>query len=62
MDAPRTFERCAHPAPPRAARHRSHPVVQAAVTDRAKVLSNPQESTMKWVTRERPKIDRIACP
>jgi hypothetical protein len=22
----------------------------------------PEEDTMKWITRERPKIDRIACP
>jgi hypothetical protein len=24
--------------------------------------SNEQEKPMKWITRERPKIDRIACP
>jgi hypothetical protein len=25
-------------------------------------LNQPEEVTMKWVTRERPVIDRIACP
>ena len=27
-----------------------------------KVVSKPKESSTRWVTRERPKIDRIACP
>jgi hypothetical protein len=25
-------------------------------------LTDEEEKTMKWITRERPKIDRIACP
>jgi hypothetical protein len=28
----------------------------------APVTANDEEDTMKWVTRERPKTDRIACP
>ena len=27
-----------------------------------KVVSKPKEAATRWVTRERPKIDRIACP
>jgi rhodanese-related sulfurtransferase len=27
-----------------------------------KVMSKPQDAATRWVTRERPKIDRIACP
>src|SRR4051794_713772 len=26
------------------------------------ILNKEPRSTMKWITRERPKIDRIACP
>ncbi len=26
------------------------------------VMAKPKESSTRWVTRERPKIDRIACP
>jgi hypothetical protein len=29
---------------------------------RAIFSANQEENVMKWVTRERPKIDRIACP
>ena len=29
---------------------------------RGEVASKPKESATRWVTRERPKIDRIACP
>ena len=32
-------------------------------TDRAtRQVTALEETTMKWITRERPKIDRIACP
>ena len=27
-----------------------------------KLMSKPKEASTRWVTRERPKIDRIACP
>jgi rhodanese-related sulfurtransferase len=26
------------------------------------LLSKPKEASLRWITRERPKIDRIACP
>jgi hypothetical protein len=32
-------------------------------SDRSQILNLSQRNpAMKWVTRERPKIDRIACP